>query len=69
MTGGHGHTVIVCSAYDPIRRRVCGSAASGSTTGPRGSLLAALGAALVAHDWKDRPVWFQRGAGRTTSRG
>ena len=23
--------------------------------------LAALGAALVAHDWKDRPVWFQRG--------
>jgi hypothetical protein len=25
-------------------------------------MLAALGAALVAHDWKDRPVWFARGA-------
>ena len=30
--------------------------------GPTGILLAALGAALVAHDWKDRPVWFERGA-------
>ena len=30
--------------------------------GPTGIVLAALGAALVAHDWKDRPVWFQRGA-------
>jgi hypothetical protein len=31
-------------------------------------LLAAIGAALVAHDWKDRPVWFARGA-QETSRG
>jgi hypothetical protein len=30
--------------------------------GPTGILLAALGAALVAHDWKDRPFWFERGA-------
>ena len=30
--------------------------------GMTGIVLAALGAALVAHDWKDRPVWFQRGA-------
>jgi hypothetical protein len=30
--------------------------------GPTGIVLAALGAALVAHDWKDRPLWFQRGA-------
>ena len=30
--------------------------------GPTGIVLAALGAALVAHDWKDRPVWFERGA-------
>jgi hypothetical protein len=29
--------------------------------GPTGILLAALGAALVAHDWKDRPFWFERG--------
>ena len=27
-----------------------------------GIVLATLGAVLVAHDWKDRPVWFQRGA-------
>ena len=30
--------------------------------GATGLLLAALGAALVAHDWKDRLVWFARGA-------
>jgi hypothetical protein len=24
-------------------------------------MLAAFGAFLVAHDWKDRPVWFARG--------
>ena len=30
--------------------------------GTTGIVLAAVGAALVAHDWKDRPVWFQRGA-------
>jgi hypothetical protein len=29
--------------------------------GTTGLLLAALGAALVAHDWKDRPMWFERG--------
>jgi hypothetical protein len=44
-----------------MRRRVwiCGQRVHHGATG---ILLAALGAALVAHDWKDRPVWFSRGA-------
>jgi hypothetical protein len=25
--------------------------------------LAATGAVLIAHDWKDRTIWFQRGYG------
>ena len=47
--------------YDADKRRlwVCGQRVHHGTTG---IVLAALGAALVAHDWKDRPVWFQRGA-------
>jgi hypothetical protein len=31
--------------------------------GATGVLLAVFGTALMAHDWKDRPVWFRRGAG------
>jgi hypothetical protein len=27
-----------------------------------GVLLAATGTILMAHDWKDRPLWFERGA-------
>jgi hypothetical protein len=47
--------------YDADKRRlwVLGQRVHHGTTG---IVLAALGAALVAHDWKDRPVWFQRGA-------
>jgi hypothetical protein len=47
--------------YDAERRRlwVLGQRVHHGTTG---IVLAAVGAALVAHDWKDRPVWFQRGA-------
>ncbi|HYN51946.1 MAG TPA: hypothetical protein VES62_13570 [Thermoleophilaceae bacterium] len=47
--------------YDVERRRlwVLGQRVHHGTTG---IVLAAVGAALVAHDWKDRPVWFQRGA-------
>lgn len=26
--------------------------------------LAATGGVLMAHDWKDRAIWFERGAGR-----
>jgi hypothetical protein len=46
---------------DLARRRVwiCGQRVHHGATG---ILLAAFGAALVAHDWKDRPVWFARGS-------
>ena len=31
---------------------------------PRGTAtLAATGSLLMAHDWKDRSLWFERGAG------
>lgn len=31
---------------------------------PRGTFtLAATGSLLMAHDWKDRSMWFERGAG------
>ena len=54
----HGNRLL---GYDPMRRRVwiCGQRVHHGATG---IVLAALGAALVAHDWKDRPVWFARGA-------
>jgi len=53
----HGNHLL---GYDPMRRRVwvCGQRVHHGATG---ILLAAFGAALVAHDWKDRPVWFARG--------
>jgi hypothetical protein len=36
----------------------------GSLVRPRGALtLAATGSLLMAHDWKDRPLWFERGPG------
>ncbi len=31
--------------------------------GMTGSLLALLGAVLMAHDWKDHAMWFQPGHG------
>jgi hypothetical protein len=48
--------------FDPLRRRVW---IGGQRVhhGATGALLAVLGTALMAHDWKDRPVWFRRGAG------
>jgi hypothetical protein len=53
----HGNKVI---GVDRARRRlwICGQRVH---HGPTGIVLALLGAALVAHDWKDRPFWFQRG--------
>jgi hypothetical protein len=46
--------------YDPTLRRVwiCGQRVHHGMTG---ALLAAAGTLLMAHDWKDRPIWFQRG--------
>jgi hypothetical protein len=32
--------------------------------GLTGALLATTGALLMAHDWKDRPLWFARGPQR-----
>ena len=32
--------------------------------GLTGVLLALAGTVLMAHDWKDRPYWFQRGIGQ-----
>lgn len=46
--------------YDTVRRRlwIFGQRCHHGATG---ALLAALGLALMAHDWKDRPLWFERG--------
>jgi hypothetical protein len=32
--------------------------------GLTGTFLLVVGAVLMAHDWKDHSMWFQRGAGR-----
>ncbi len=47
---------------DVPRRRVwvCGQRVHHGLTG---ALLALMGTVLMAHDWKDRPLWFQRGVG------
>jgi hypothetical protein len=49
--------------YDRTRRRlwICGQRVH---HGLAGTLLAATGTLLMAHDWKDRPMWFERGPGR-----
>jgi hypothetical protein len=48
---------------DLARRRVwvCGQRVHHRLTGV---LLAIAGTVLMAHDWKDRPLWFERGTGR-----
>ena len=53
----HGNRLL---GYDRKRRRVwiCGQRVHHGTTGV---LLAATGTILMAHDWKDRPLWFERG--------
>ncbi len=61
MTGRpwtHGNRLI---GVDPMRKRLW---IGGQRVhhGATGVALTLLGAALVAHDWKDRPIWFQRGA-------
>lgn len=54
----HGNRLF---GLDLTRRRVwiCGQRVHHGVTG---ILLAAFGAVLVAHDWKDRLDWFARGA-------
>ena len=53
----HGNRLV---GLDLGRRRlwVCGRRLHHGLTGV---LLAVAGAALVAHDWKDRSVWFRLG--------
>lgn len=34
---------------------------AGRTNARRGMAWALAGSAMIAHDWKDRSVWFQRG--------
>lgn len=48
--------------YDSRRRRlwILGQRCHHGATG---ALLAGLGAFLMVHDWKDRYMWFERGAG------
>ena len=55
----HGNRLI---GYDRTRRRIwiCGQRVHHGLTG---ALLAVTGTALMLHDWKDRPVWLQRGPG------
>src|SRR3954464_13548901 len=46
--------------YDRRRRRLW-IRAQGCHHGATGVLLAATGLLLMAHDWKDRAIWFARG--------
>jgi hypothetical protein len=56
----HGNRLI---GLDPYRRRVW-IAGQRVHHGATGVILALLGTVLMAHDRKDYPMWFQRGAGR-----
>lgn len=55
----HGNWVF---GYDPARKRlwICGQRVHHGLTGV---LMATAGTVLMMHDWKDRPLWFQRGVG------
>jgi hypothetical protein len=46
-----------------VRRRRVWIAGQRVHHGVTGMVFAAAGLALIAHDWKDRPHWFQRGDG------
>ena len=40
------------------------AAVAASVVDPRQAVaLVATGSLLMAHDWKDRPIWFERGPG------
>jgi hypothetical protein len=49
--------------YDRVRRRlwICGQRCHHGATGALLTFAGALGVALMAHDWKDRTIWFARG--------
>jgi hypothetical protein len=52
--------------YDRVRRRlwIFGQRLHHGATGALLTLLCAVGLGLMAHDWKDRAVWFARGPQR-----
>jgi hypothetical protein len=49
--------------YDSVRRRlwIFGQRCHHGATGALLTFAGAVGVALMAHDWKDRSVWFSRG--------
>lgn len=49
--------------YDRVRRRlwIFGQRCHHGATGTFLTFLGTVGIALMAHDWKDRAVWFARG--------
>jgi hypothetical protein len=49
--------------YDRVRRRlwIFGQRCHHGATGTILTVWGAIGIALMAHDWKDRAVWFARG--------
>ncbi len=49
--------------YDRVRRRlwIFGQRCHHGATGTILTFWGAIGIALMAHDWKDRSVWFARG--------
>ena len=55
----HGNRLV---GFDPVRRRlwIGGQRVHHGLTGV---LFAAAGVVMIAHDWKDRPLWFRRGFG------
>jgi hypothetical protein len=62
MDARHARTATGLFRYDAQRRRVwvCGQRVHHGLTG---ALLALTGAVLMVHDWKDRSMWFEKGAG------
>jgi acyl dehydratase len=49
--------------YDGVRHRlwIFGQRCHHGATGALLTFAGAVGVALMAHDWKDRSVWFSRG--------
>ena len=45
-----------------IRGQRCHHGATGTLLLSMGAMAIAAGGALMAHDWKDRAVWFARGS-------
>ncbi|MEA2311025.1 MAG: hypothetical protein QOE28_993 [Solirubrobacteraceae bacterium] len=44
-----------------IRGQRCHHGATGALLASVGAMAIAAGSALMAHDWKDRSIWFVRG--------